>query len=111
MRGLKLVVLAAMVTSTAALARPGHVAHAACVSPRPFGDVDSSFAVGPEDALLMLRDIVDLPLPTAYCSAADVDCNGVINAVDSLKILRYAAGLPYNQIQPCPAIGQIIDQT
>jgi hypothetical protein len=35
----------------------------------------------------------------------DVDCNGQVNSVDSLKILRYGASLSYSQNNPCPDIG------
>lgn len=35
----------------------------------------------------------------------DVDCNGPVNAVDSLKVLRYGAGLSYGQTEPCVNIG------
>jgi len=35
----------------------------------------------------------------------DVDCDGSVNAVDALKILRQNAGLPLTQTQPCPSIG------
>lgn len=39
----------------------------------------------------------------------DVDCNGEVNAVDALKVLRHAAGLPVTQAQPCIGIGQPTD--
>jgi len=35
----------------------------------------------------------------------DVDCNGAVNSVDSLKILRRNAGLPVAQNDPCDDIG------
>lgn len=35
----------------------------------------------------------------------DVDCSGSVNAVDSLKVLRYVAGLSVAQTEPCPDIG------
>jgi hypothetical protein len=35
----------------------------------------------------------------------DVDCNGTINSIDALKVLRFSASLTYSQVQPCPAIG------
>jgi len=34
----------------------------------------------------------------------DVDCNGVINAVDALKLLRFVVGLPVAQEPGCPAL-------
>jgi TolB protein len=36
----------------------------------------------------------------------DVDCDGVIGPVDSLKVLRHDAGLSVSQTEPCPDIGQ-----
>jgi len=44
---------------------------------------------------------------TTPAVGGDVDCNGVVNSVDSLKILRHAAGLSVSQTEPCPDIGQI----
>ena len=35
----------------------------------------------------------------------DVDCDGAMTPVDSLKILRYDAGLSVSQEEGCPAIG------
>jgi hypothetical protein len=35
-----------------------------------------------------------------------VDCNGDVDAVDSLKLLRYVAGLPVVQNEPCTDIGE-----
>jgi hypothetical protein len=34
-----------------------------------------------------------------------VDCNGIVNSVDSLKVSRHAAGLSVSQTEPCPNIG------
>jgi hypothetical protein len=55
----------------------------------------------------ILRRIAELPLPEGGdgCSSQDVDCNGARDAVDALKILRYVAGMPYAQHEPCPDIG------
>jgi hypothetical protein len=38
----------------------------------------------------------------------DVDCSAVINSVDALKLLRYIAGLSYQQVEPCPNIGDTV---
>jgi Tol biopolymer transport system component len=38
----------------------------------------------------------------------NADCNQAVNAVDSLKILRYAAGLSVVQSDPCKDIGEVI---
>jgi hypothetical protein len=35
----------------------------------------------------------------------DADCSGSLNPVDSLKVLRFDAGLFYIQQEPCPDIG------
>jgi hypothetical protein len=37
--------------------------------------------------------------------AGDVDCEGGTDAVDALMILRWVAGLPVSQTQPCTPIG------
>jgi DNA-binding beta-propeller fold protein YncE len=37
----------------------------------------------------------------------DVDCNGDVNAVDALKLLRSNAGLSVTQTEPCPGIGTL----
>jgi len=86
-------------------------AFAGCRSPRLWGDVVNvgdypSPTVNDGDAWLLLRDVAGLPNPLIYCGGQDIDCDGDVDVVDVLKILRYAAGLPYSQHQPCPAIGQ-----
>lgn len=35
----------------------------------------------------------------------DVDCGGEVTPVDSLKLLRFDAGLPVAQEQGCPGMG------
>jgi hypothetical protein len=35
----------------------------------------------------------------------DVDCDGDIDAVDALKILRFVVGLSVTQTEPCPDVG------
>ena len=35
----------------------------------------------------------------------DVDCDDAVNSIDSLKLLRFAAGLSYTQQPACPDIG------
>lgn len=37
---------------------------------------------------------------------ADVDCGGVVDAVDALKVLRHVAGLPVQQPDDCPEMEQ-----
>jgi hypothetical protein len=36
----------------------------------------------------------------------DIDCDGDVDAVDALQILRFVAGLPVNQQEQCTLIGQ-----
>ena len=85
---------------------------AACQDTRPFGAVEG-ITVDSGDALFMLKDIAGLEagqgLPLTYCGPEDVDCNGRFDAVDALKVLRYVAGLPYSQVQPCPKIGEVVE--
>lgn len=50
------------------------------------------------------------PTPTATPPSGihlqgDVDCDGVVSAVDALKVLRFVAGLAVVQTEPCPDIG------
>lgn len=35
----------------------------------------------------------------------DVDCNGGVNVIDAMKLLRYVAALSVSQTEPCPDIG------
>ena len=81
------------------------------------GDTDSI------DALAGLRHLVNLPvnqepgcpdlggaLPAAPASEppeifGDVDCDGDVDPVDQLKILRNVAALPVVQTEPCTNIG------
>ncbi len=44
------------------------------------------------------------PTPPAHAQG-DVDCNGNVNSVDSLKILRHVAQLSVAQTEPCDNIG------
>jgi hypothetical protein len=78
-----------------------------CGDDLPFGDVDGNGRVDPLDAMWILEDIAELPLPEGGggCSSHDVDCNDAASSVDALKILRYVAGLPYSQREPCQDIG------
>ena len=53
--------------------------------------------------------VVPTPTPTPGPGQfGDVDCNGSVDAVDSLKILRYVAGLSVSQTEPCPDIGSAV---
>jgi cell division septation protein DedD len=35
----------------------------------------------------------------------DVNCDGSVNSVDALTLMRWTAGLPVLQVEPCPEIG------
>ena len=54
-----------------------------------FGDLDGNRTVEAADALWVLRDVARLPVPENPCSPEDVDCEGDVDTVDALKILRY----------------------
>jgi hypothetical protein len=72
------------------------------------------------DALLTLREDAGLPVDTGDCPQlgaevdvflaslhiwGDVDCSGALTPVDSLKILRFDAGLSVSQEEDCPLMG------
>jgi hypothetical protein len=46
---------------------------------------------------------VDQPCPIGI---GDVDCNGAVNSIDALKILRHNASLQVSQTEPCTDLGQ-----
>ncbi len=48
------------------------------------------------------------PAPTL--KQGDVDCDGLVNAVDALKTLRYSVALSVVQTEPCPDIGTVLSQ-
>ena len=53
--------------------------------------------------------VVPTPTPTPGPGKfGDVDCNASVDAVDSLKVLRYVAGLSVSQTEPCPDIGSAV---
>lgn len=45
------------------------------------------------------------PDATDSRASGDVDCNGQVDAVDALRVLRYVAGLPNSLPPGCPPIG------
>jgi galactose oxidase-like protein/glyoxal oxidase-like protein len=38
-------------------------------------------------------------------SPADLDCDGKVTSIDALQLLRFTAGLPVEQSDPCPNLG------
>jgi hypothetical protein len=75
------------------------------------------------DSLLTLRFDAGLSTNTADCPAmgdvvevgnasphpwGDIDCSGEVSPVDSLKLLRFDAGLDVAQEQGCPALGSSV---
>lgn len=102
------------------------------VSPSPtpanqanlWADIDCSGEVNPVDSLKMLRADAGLsvaqdancPDPGTAMTViwdsqstdekwGDADCSDALDPVDSLKVLRFDAGLFYIQQEPCPDIG------
>jgi hypothetical protein len=51
--------------------------------------------------------VVQLPVGGQCAVDKDVDCSGGVNAIDALKILRYAASLSVSQTPPCPLMGSV----
>lgn len=43
-----------------------------------------------------------------YWDTGDVQCDGDVDPVDSLQILRYDAGLSTTQNEPCPEVGEAV---
>ncbi|MEX2390972.1 MAG: hypothetical protein WD904_05185 [Dehalococcoidia bacterium] len=93
--------------------------------PNLWADIDCDDVVNPVDSLKVLRHDAGLsitqeaPCPDAGESVlvvwdadsenedwGDADCSGGVDPIDSLKILRYDAGLFYIQQEPCPDIGE-----
>jgi hypothetical protein len=82
----------------------------ACIAPLIMGDFNGDRGVDSSDALWILRLKAGLFLPDGGvgCSPHDMDCNGNVNAIDALKILRYTVGRTSPQIEPCVDVGSEI---
>lgn len=88
-----------------------------------WGDDDCNGGVDAVDALKNLQEIAALPYDqTAPCFGldegvgaplglavgqlwGDVDCDGDVDSVDALAILRWIAGLDLTPVEPCPGMG------
>jgi hypothetical protein len=57
--------------------------------------------------ITILQDSTPSPSPGASPGPAwgDIDCNGAVNPVDALKLLRHASGLTYPRPTGCPIAG------
>lgn len=67
------------------------------VPPPPVvGDVDNDGVVGAADGLVVLRWLVQLPLPPRadVPRTGDVNCDGRVTVADALLLLQFEAGLP-----------------
>lgn len=80
------------------------VAEHPCSGDFVFGDLNDDDVVTSVDAIMTLRVAAGFNVHSA-CGPFDVDCDHDIDAIDALKLLRYQAGLPYSQTEPCPNIG------
>jgi hypothetical protein len=113
MRGAAVLELAAafaLVAGVSSLAPSQRAEGGGCFLPLIMGDMTGSRLVSSGDALWVLRNNAGLLLPNAghACFPEDVDCDGLRNAVDSLKILRFVVGLSAPQTEPCVDIGSEI---
>ena len=77
---------------------------------RAFGDdqggcADEASSVGGQDSSKPLRHVrcaaAPAPTPQLEAVSGDVDCDGVVTAVDALQVLRFIAGLPPEQHPGC----------
>ena len=57
------------------------------------------------DALFILRHVIHLTPEPGCLDLGDVDCNLVVDSIDALDVLRFAAGLPVTQPPGCREIG------
>ena len=69
----------------------------------------TSIAIRPStriDALQILRSAAGLSTTASCLGAGDVNCDAVVNSVDSLRVLRHVAALSNPATQGCPLIGE-----
>jgi hypothetical protein len=73
--------------------------------PIPCGDVDCNLVVDAHDSLGIVRWMASVG-PTAGCLGKGyVNCDGTLNLIDALVILRYVANVPLNLPAGCAGIG------
>jgi len=70
------------------------------------GDADCNGVINVLDALMVLRYITGTNSGSCLAFLSNVDCTDGINVIDALKVLQFLSGLPVNQDEPCPDIGQ-----
>ncbi len=58
----------------------------------------------PDPGLKFYSAVITYTTP-GVSAFGDIDCNGSINSVDALKILRFVVSLPVSQNAGCPVIG------
>jgi hypothetical protein len=71
------------------------------------GDANCDGQVNPPDALAILGGAGGVT-PHAPCqNAEDVDCNGHVEGLDALRVLRWFIGAPMNHAG-CPQVGDAL---
>jgi len=72
------------------------------------GDNTITVTIDPSDQVPEADESNNQASATMFVSTpwGDVNCFGGVNSVDALAILRWKAGLDYNQFLPCPVPGQ-----
>ena len=68
------------------------------------GDANCDNAVSGLDSLQIMLALSDLP-SSACTGAPDTNCNGHLDLLDAMLILRYLSGHP-SQIAQCTVVGQ-----
>jgi hypothetical protein len=70
-----------------------------------WGDLNCNGGVGVTDVMLGLKIVAALLSSLSCAASADVDCNGVVNGLDVLDLLRFVVHLPSLVTGNCRAIG------
>ncbi len=69
------------------------------------GDLNCSGGVGLTDVMLGLKIVAGVLSSLPCAASADVDCNGIVNGLDVLDLVRFVVHLPSLVTGNCPAIG------